>query len=111
MRFVPLKDEHQQATLCLHRTRQRFVDERTAIYNRMRGMLSEFSVVLPQSPARFRREIPAHLDALPGWARRCPRDLFEHVGILEDRSWITTARLAKSCATTNAAGDSCNCAA
>jgi transposase len=22
MRFVPLKDEHQQATLCLHRTRQ-----------------------------------------------------------------------------------------
>ncbi|MFC7633784.1 IS110 family transposase [Paraburkholderia humisilvae] len=85
MRFVPLKDEHQQATLCLHRTRQGFVEERTAIYNRMRGLLSEFGVVLPQSPERFRREIPAHLDALPGWARRCLSDLLEHVGIIEDR--------------------------
>jgi RNA-directed DNA polymerase len=25
---------------------------------------------LPQSPARLRREIAAHLDVLPGWARR-----------------------------------------
>jgi len=85
MRFVPLKDEHQQATLCLHRTRQGFVEERTAAYNRMRGLLSEFGVVLPQSPERLRREIATHLDALPGWVRRCVSDLLEHVGNIEDR--------------------------
>jgi transposase len=85
MRFVPLKDEHQQATLCLHRTRQGFVEERTAIYNRIRGLLSEFGVVLPQSPARLRREITVHLDALPSWARRCISDLLEHAGLIEDR--------------------------
>lgn len=85
MRFVPLKDEHQQATLCLHRTRQGFVEERTAIYNRARGLLSEFGVVLPQSPERLRREITAHLDALPSWARRCISDLLEHAGNIEDR--------------------------
>ncbi|MGF6507713.1 transposase [Paraburkholderia sp. 32] len=70
MRFVPLKDEHQQATLCLHRTRQGFVEERTATYNRLRGLLSEFGVVLPQSPEKLRRYITEHLDTLPGWAKR-----------------------------------------
>jgi transposase len=44
MRFVPLKDGHQQATLCLHRTRRGLVEERTATYNRLRGLLSEFGV-------------------------------------------------------------------
>ncbi|WP_375541860.1 IS110 family transposase [Paraburkholderia sp. CNPSo 3281] len=85
MRFVPLKDEHQQATICLHRTRQGFIEERTATYNRARGLLSEFGVVLPQSPERLRREIPAHLDALPGWARRCISDLLEHASNIEAR--------------------------
>lgn len=69
MRFVPIKAEHQQATICLHRTRQGFVEERTATYNRLRGMLSEFGVILPQSPERLRLHIPVHLDSLPGWAR------------------------------------------
>ena len=48
MRFVPVKEEHQQITLCLHRTRQGFVEERTAIYNRLRGLICEFGIVLPQ---------------------------------------------------------------
>lgn len=73
MRFVPIKDEHQQATICLHRTRQGFVEERTATYNRLRGMLTEFGVVLPQSPERLRQHIPKHLDALPNWVQCQPR--------------------------------------
>lgn len=66
MRFVPTKDEHQQATLCPHRTRQGFVEERTATYNRLRGLLAEFGVVLPQSPEKLRAHIANHLDELPG---------------------------------------------
>jgi transposase len=37
MRFVPVKDESQQAMQCLHRTRQGFIEEKTATYNRLRG--------------------------------------------------------------------------
>ena len=85
MRFVPLKDEHQQAILCLHRTRQGFVEERTAIYNRIRGLLTEFGVVLPQSPGRLRREIGKNLDSLPNWTNRCIADLLQHVDRIEER--------------------------
>ena len=56
MRFVPIKEEHQQIILTLHRTRQGFVEERTATYNRMRGLMSEFGLVLPQKVACLRPE-------------------------------------------------------
>ena len=85
MRFVPVKDEHQQATLSLHRTRQGFVEERTATYNCLRGLLAEFGVVLPQKPERLRKEIGPHLEALPGWASRCIQDLLNHAGRLEEK--------------------------
>src|SRR5262249_41625443 len=42
MRFVPLKNVEQQATLALHRVRQGFVKARTAQANQIRGLLSEF---------------------------------------------------------------------
>ena len=62
MRFVLIKDIDQQAILCLHRTRQGFIEERTALYNRLRGLISEFGIVLPQKVERLRREIGAHLE-------------------------------------------------
>jgi transposase len=36
MRFVPVKDQDQQARLTAHRVRQRFVEQRTATINRTR---------------------------------------------------------------------------
>ena len=66
MRFVPVKGVDQQAILRLHRIRQGFVEERTALYNRLRGLISEFGIVLPQKGERLRREIGAHLESLPG---------------------------------------------
>lgn len=47
MRFVPIKTEAQQAQLTVHRARQGLVEARTATLNRIRGLLSEFGVVLP----------------------------------------------------------------
>ena len=85
MRFVPVKDVDQQAILCLHRTRQGFIEERTALYNRLRGLISEFGIVLPQKVERLRREIGAHLEALPGWANRCVGDLLVHADRLNER--------------------------
>ena len=83
MRFVPVKEEHQQIILCLHRTRQGFVEERTALYNRLRGLISEFGVVLPQKVACLRREISAYLEDLPGYANQCVADLLTHAERLD----------------------------
>lgn len=85
MRFVPVKEEHQQVILTLHRTRQGFVEERTATYNRMRGLMSEFGIVLPQKVAFLRRMIGEHLEDFPGHANRCIGDLLSHADQLDTR--------------------------
>jgi len=54
MRFVPMKSEAQQARLCVHRVRRGFVEQRTAIINRVRGLLSEFGIVLAQKASTDR---------------------------------------------------------
>jgi len=56
MRFVAIKSVEQQAALCVHRLRQGLVEERTALINRLRGLLTEFGVVAPLSPEKLRRE-------------------------------------------------------
>ena len=38
MRFVPVKSAEQQALLALHRVRQGFIEERTALINRLRAV-------------------------------------------------------------------------
>ena len=48
MRFVPVKNVEQQAVLSLHRVRQGYVKARTAQANQIRGLLSEFGIVVPQ---------------------------------------------------------------
>jgi len=83
MRFVPVKEEHQQIILTLHRTRQGFVEERTALYNRLRGLIAEFGIVLPQKVSCLRREIGAHLEDLPGYANQCVGDLLTHADRLD----------------------------
>ena len=40
MRFVPVKSIEQQSQLFVHRARQGYVQQRTALINRMRGLLS-----------------------------------------------------------------------
>jgi transposase len=85
MRFVPIKEEHQQIILCLHRTRQGFIEERTALYNRLRGLIAEFGIVLPQKVACLRREIGAYLEEVPGYANQCVGDLLAHADRLDER--------------------------
>ncbi len=45
MRFVPIKTREQQSVLMLHRTRQLFVRQRTALINAIRAHLAEFGIV------------------------------------------------------------------
>jgi transposase len=58
MRFVPVKTIEQQSVLSLHRVRQGFVRARTAQANQIRGLLSEFGIVVPQGIAHLARRVP-----------------------------------------------------
>ena len=70
MRFVPVKTVEQQTVLALHRTRAGYVKARTAQANQIRGLLSEFGIVLPQGIGQLSRRMPDILadadNALPG---------------------------------------------
>jgi len=85
MRFVPVKSVEQQALLALHRVRQGFVVERTAIINRLRGLLSEFGVVMPLRSVTVRRQAAAAAEALPQLARTAIGDLLEQLRLLDER--------------------------
>lgn len=57
MRFVSIKTADQQGQLAVHRLREGYKAERTALINRIRGLLTEFGLVFPQSPEALRKEL------------------------------------------------------
>jgi transposase len=69
----------------VHRARQGFVQQRTATLNRIRGLLSEFGIVLPLKAATVRREAAGALEDLPGWANTVVGDLLSEVHRLDER--------------------------
>lgn len=71
MRFVPVKDESQQAMQCLRRTRQDFIEEKTASYNRLRGLISEFGIIAPQSTDALRHIVSEQKSSLPLQVQQC----------------------------------------
>jgi transposase len=85
MRFVPVKTEDQQSRLMVHRARQGFVAERTACINRIRGLLSEFGIVLPLKAEVVRCQARNHLEELPGYANLVIGDLLSEVSHLDER--------------------------
>jgi transposase len=85
MRFVPLKSLEQQSRLCVHRARQGYVQPRTALINRIRGLLSELGIVLPLKAATLRREAHQHLEDLPGWCNTVVGDMLSKLSYLDTR--------------------------
>ena len=69
----------------MHRARQGFVTARTGCINRIRGLLSEFGVVLPLKAEVVRREARMHLEGLPGYANLVIGDLLSEVSHLDER--------------------------
>ena len=85
MRFVPVKSAEQQAILSLHRVRQGYVEQRTATINRIRGLLAEFGMVLPQRAVEVRRAAVVLAEHLPVLAREAITDLRAHLTYLDLR--------------------------
>jgi len=55
MRFVPIKEITQQDFQSLNRVRERLIKARTALINEIRGLLSEYGIVLPQGATKLRQ--------------------------------------------------------
>lgn len=87
MRFVPLKSAEQQGVLALHRARQGFVKARTAQANQIRGLLSEFGIVIAQGIAQIAKRLPEILEdgenGLPSRFRRLLERLSEQLRELD----------------------------
>jgi len=89
MRFVPVKTSQQQTVLALHRARAAYVKARTAQANQMRGLLSEFGIIRPQSIAHLYRQVPDILadgdNALSGPMRALLRRLLTQLQALDQQ--------------------------
>lgn len=74
MRFVPIKSIEQQALLSVHRVREGFVKARTAQANQIRGLLSEFGIIIPKGIKSIAERMPDILEdtenGLPGAMRK-----------------------------------------
>ena len=85
MRFVPVKSIEQQSRLFVHRARQGYVEQRTGLINRIRGLLSELGIVLPLKAMTVRREAHKHLEDLPGWCNTVVGDALSELTHLDAR--------------------------
>ena len=88
VRGVPLKSAAQQDLQALHRVRDGLVRQRTAVVNRVRGLLAEQGIVLAAGIGRFRRLVPALVEeaatpALSGVVRQLVRQEYERVRTLD----------------------------
>ena len=83
MRFVAKKNAEQQAILSIHRARQGFVKSRTAQGNQIRGLLSEFGIVIPLGIRAITKRVPEILEdgenGLPGAMRQLIARLTENL--------------------------------
>ncbi len=81
MRFVPVKSAEQQAVLSLHRIRQGLITQRTALINQLRGLLSEFGIVIPKGRYQTHDYVPDILEdgenGLPALARELINDVWQ----------------------------------
>jgi transposase len=88
MRFVSIKNLDQQTILATHRVRQLLVVQRTARANQIRGLLSEFGVVIPRGIHFLGVRIPeiledAENELTPGM-RTLIHDCYESLKSLTD---------------------------
>lgn len=87
MRFVPIKNVEQQSVLALHRVRQGFVKARTAQANQIRGLLSEFGLIIPQGIGHIATRVPELIEdasnELPGSFRLLVQRLLDHLKELD----------------------------
>ncbi|WP_337049849.1 IS110 family transposase [Serratia fonticola] len=85
MRFVPIKTIDQQGKLFIHRAHQGYVAQRTALINRIRGILSELGIVLPLAYKTFYQGVHQTLEELPGYCNLVIAELISELDHVQER--------------------------
>lgn len=62
MRFVPIKSIEQQEVLTIHRARTLLMKQRVSLGNQIRGLLSEFGIIIAKNPSNIPKRIPEILE-------------------------------------------------
>src|SRR4051812_44834895 len=100
MRFVPPKDEDQQAMLVLHRVREQLFKQRTATINALRSHLAEFGIVAARRQIGLRELLAVVADVedrrIPPLARELLESLVAHWRDLERRTAELDRRLVEA---------------
>lgn len=79
MRFVPIKEVEHQDIQGLHRARQLLIKQRTALCNQVRGLLSEYGIVVAQGVRRLRTSLPTLLEDADNGLTVASRELFHEL--------------------------------
>lgn len=83
MRYVSPKNVEQEDIQAVHRVRSRLIQERTALINQIRGLLTEYGIVIPQGINKVRKALPEILEdaenELSHSGRRIFSDLYEEI--------------------------------
>jgi transposase len=97
MRGVPVKSVAQQDMQALHRIRERQIKARTALINQIRGLLTEYGIVIPQRASQVRHKLPFILEdaenGLTAPARAWLSALAEELQALDHRIATTDTQI------------------
>ena len=97
MRGVPVKSIPQQDVQALHRIRERQITARTAFINQIRGLLTEYGIVIPQRASQVRHKLPMVLEdaenGLTATAREWLHALAEELQALDQRIAATDQQI------------------
>jgi len=89
MRFVPNKSQYQADIQAVHRIRSGYIRERTATINKIRGLLAENGIIIPQGSRHIREKVAFimadELNGLSGIMRQVLTSLYEHLCELKDK--------------------------
>ena len=87
MRFVAVKSVAQQDLHMLHRVRERGIKARTALVNQLRGVLSEYGIVLPIGMPRLRQALPqvVETETLTPLGREVFPQLYEELVAIDEQ--------------------------
>lgn len=76
MRFVGIKAVWQQDIQALHRIRSGYMQSRTRVVNRTRGLLAEYGIVVARQVSQLRRRLPEILESCDNELSDFARELF-----------------------------------
>ncbi|CDL86434.1 transposase [Xenorhabdus cabanillasii JM26] len=79
MRYVPEKTVEQQDIQCLHRVRQRLMQNRTALINQIRGLGLEYGIAIPEGAHKVEQCLPEHLENAENDLTPMSRELFQEL--------------------------------